>query len=380
MSTRVRLVLLFSLSAIGALAFFGFIAYDTASDANHQREVALLRQAFAPLIPRLSAAVQTGRDIDPLLARWSGDYRRHLAISVIDADGNVLHASPNYRRFLALNDIPGPRKDTRGGGDPGLHIAWLTFPVPSTSLTAHVGFAYDQSGTFSYLQQMRRSLIFTALIVVWLAGWAAMYISRLIEKLHEQKEALRHQALHDTLTDLANRSLLCQRLEEAVSLCADQTKAFSLCFIDLNRFKEVNDTRGHLCGDMLLVTVGERLKRIIRKRDTVARLGGDEFAVVLHDVDRPETETVVAKMIRSIEEDILIDDSAYSISCSVGVAMYPDHGQDPQTLLMHADIAMYEAKGNGLAWRFFEQGLLYDNLLPSEAPNHPVCILQESHG
>ncbi|HKJ22328.1 MAG TPA: GGDEF domain-containing protein [Gammaproteobacteria bacterium] len=131
---------------------------------------------------------------------------------------------------------------------------------------------------------------------------------------------------------------------------------------------------------MLLVTVSERLKRIIRKRDTVARLGGDEFAVVLHDVGQPETQTVAVKMIRSIEADILIEDSAYSISCSVGVAMYPDHGQDPKTLLLHADIAMHEAKGNGLAWRFFEQGPMYDNLLPSDAPNRPVCILQEGHG
>lgn len=368
MSIRVRLVILFSLCSIAALAFFGFIAYDSASRDSDKQETALLRQALAPLAPQLASAIRTGRGVGAVLARWTGEYHDRLAVFVTDREGTVLHASPNYRRFADA--------ERTLIADHPWRAVWLSLPLASTGMTAHIGFKSNHGTTLSYLQHMRRSLILAALILVWVAVWAAIYVSGLIEKLHEQKEALRHQATHDPLTDLANRSLLCQRLNEAVSRSASRSRAFALCFVDLDRFKEVNDTKGHLCGDKLLVTVGARLQRIIRRRDTVARLGGDEFAVLLHDVDRLETQAVVEKIIRSIEEDILIDDNAYSISCSVGIALYPDHGDDPQTLLMHADTAMYVAKGRGLTCQFFEAGLVVDGFPPSGTLCRPVCNMQ----
>lgn len=349
MTIRVRLIALFSLCAIGALSFFGFIAYDTAARDNDAKAATLLRQVFEPFAPRLARAIRHKGDAAALVARLSDEYQGRLAIAVVGPRGAPLAQSPNYQSF---------RNGRKGLVDGAHHIVWLKIPIPATRWTARAGFKADAAQTFSYLRQIARSLILAAAIILWLTIWAAVYISKLIEELHRQRDALRHLAQHDTLTDLPNRSLLCQRLKEAVQASSEEGKPFSLCFIDLDRFKEVNDTQGHLCGDKLLTTIGQRLKHGTRGKDTVARLGGDEFAIVLRDIDRSETESILKKLIASIEDDVLIDGGTYRVSCSIGIALYPDHGEDPQTLLMHADIAMYAAKTNGLHWTFFQVALL----------------------
>jgi diguanylate cyclase (GGDEF)-like protein len=171
------------------------------------------------------------------------------------------------------------------------------------------------------------------------------------ERAHAQ-EQLRHLALYDVLTDLPNRVLFSDRLHHAVSMAARRQGSFCLLMLDLDRFKEVNDSLGHHAGDQLLKQVAARLTEALRESDTVARLGGDEFAVISGaDIEIDNAVLAARKILRMLAKPFSLGETAVKISASVGIARYPDHGQDADTLVRHADIAMYAAKAdpNGYA-------------------------------
>jgi diguanylate cyclase (GGDEF)-like protein len=165
-----------------------------------------------------------------------------------------------------------------------------------------------------------------------------------------------HMARHDALTALPNRNFLLERLDQAIAQLGRDGGHCSVLFLDLDRFKAVNDTLGHAAGDMLLRTVAERLQSCVREVDTVARLGGDEFAVVQSGLDRPEDGAVLARrIVQVLGEPYDIGGHRVSISTSVGISVAPADGTLSQKLLKNADMALYKAKADGRAtWRFFE--------------------------
>jgi|APTNR8051073442_1049403.scaffolds.fasta_scaffold21384_1 diguanylate cyclase (GGDEF)-like protein/PAS domain S-box-containing protein len=164
-----------------------------------------------------------------------------------------------------------------------------------------------------------------------------------------QQEKLRHQALHDALTGLPNRTLFCDRLEHALVQTQRSGKPLALLMIDLDRFKEVNDTLGHQVGDLLLCDVGRRLRETVRKGDSVARLGGDEFAVLLPSVaDEANAFHLSSRLAQSLSEPLDCNGIVIEVGASVGIALYPDHAGDKETLLKCADVAMYAAKSQHL--------------------------------
>jgi diguanylate cyclase (GGDEF)-like protein len=155
-----------------------------------------------------------------------------------------------------------------------------------------------------------------------------------------------HQALHDTLTGLPNRSLFHDRAQQAILAARRHHRGVAVLLLDLDRFKEVNDTLGHHVGDLLLKEIGPRLHGVLRESDTVARLGGDEFGVVLPEfADAAEVETVAERIITALRQPIVAETLRLDVEGSIGIAFYPDHGNDADTLLQRADVAMYVAKG-----------------------------------
>lgn len=175
----------------------------------------------------------------------------------------------------------------------------------------------------------------------------------------QKEQVIEHTALHDALTGLPNRVLLRDRLEQAVRHAARAKLRFGVLFIDLDRFKMVNDTIGHDGGDQLLRTVGERLRMCVRNEDTVSRQGGDEFIVVLPEIHGSEQIEVVArKILHDLAKPISIFGNDYVVTGSIGISIYPDHGKDVQSLLRHADAAMYLAKEVGKnTYRVFTEEL-----------------------
>jgi diguanylate cyclase (GGDEF)-like protein/PAS domain S-box-containing protein len=157
-------------------------------------------------------------------------------------------------------------------------------------------------------------------------------------------------ATHDALTGLPNRPLLVDRLERAIARASRNNQYVAVLFLDMDRFKTLNDTFGHGGGDEFLRTVSARLGGVLRRSDTLARLGGDEFVVVLespHGDANTEAEAIANKMLGVLAETVELNGVAFQTSASIGISMYPGNGADTETLLHHADLAMYEAKDAG---------------------------------
>lgn len=180
------------------------------------------------------------------------------------------------------------------------------------------------------------------------------------DELVTQTESMEHQALHDSLTGLPNRALLHDRVDQALFHPFDALEKFSLALIDLDRFKEINDSFGHLTGDNVLMEVAARLRHVVRRGDTVTRLGGDEFAILLPTADQKASIHVTEKMLQSLLEPINIDKYSLRIGASIGIVNYPDHGDCFEALLGNADIAMYAAKQSGGGIKVFSQALSKD--------------------
>ncbi|MDD3324739.1 MAG: EAL domain-containing protein [Sulfurospirillaceae bacterium] len=174
-----------------------------------------------------------------------------------------------------------------------------------------------------------------------------------------QREQLLHQIKHDTLTNLPNRVLLSDRLSQAIKKADRDKKIVAVLFVDIDKFKIINDTLGHESGDMVLVKIADRLRQNIRQTDTAARLSGDEFIVLIDGCeDVNSVILVVKKIISAFQEPFLIKNESLKVTTSMGISIYPNDGESAQKLLKNADIAMYKAKQEGKnRYKFFAQSM-----------------------
>ncbi|MEO5349116.1 MAG: diguanylate cyclase [Magnetococcus sp. YQC-3] len=183
---------------------------------------------------------------------------------------------------------------------------------------------------------------------------AANTLSGIIERrqlesqLLKTQEQLAHAATHDGMTNLPNKALFLEHLARSVALARRDKERMALLFIDLDRFKQVNDTFGHEVGDLLLIEVARRIKEALRESDLVARLGGDEFTAILRQIKTEEDATLVArKIIDQLQSPFHLKGHVCLIGSSIGISLFPEHGETADLLIRHADIAMYAVKQSG---------------------------------
>jgi diguanylate cyclase (GGDEF)-like protein/PAS domain S-box-containing protein len=212
---------------------------------------------------------------------------------------------------------------------------------------------------FEWLHQRKNGKVFPAevcLTALTLSGRRTLLATvRDITDRKVAEERVQYLAYYDALTGLPNRTLLQDRLFKALAGARRQKDKVALLFLDLDGFKNINDSLGHSVGDLLLQEVAERLKIWGRERDTVARLGGDEFLIMLTSVENSADIAVAAeRLMKAMTAEFVVQGHSFSVSCSIGVSIFPEHGTDCETLIKNADAAMYGAKENGRNnFRFF---------------------------
>src|SRR5207237_9866116 len=175
----------------------------------------------------------------------------------------------------------------------------------------------------------------------------------------QAEERLQYLATRDAWTGLPNRLLLQERLAQAIAHAKRRGRRVSVLFIDLDRFKNVNDTLGHRIGDELLKRVATAFSNVLRKTDLLARLGGDEFMVIAEDFDDPTVLGQIAQKLQdAIAQPIEIEENAIYVTSSIGISTYPEDGDSPEQLMKHADVAMYRSKELGRnTYQFFDADL-----------------------
>lgn len=327
---------------------------------------ALVSMNTAPLVDvrgAVVASVTSMRDIsqrkqtEEALRKSEERYRRVVEVSpapiVIHSAGRIRYAN---RAALTL----------MGATDPGqiLGMPTLSFVHPSSHNQVRVRVKQTETAEGTETEPAEHKLVRLdgQVIDVEVAGMSISYDDSLatlavLRDITEQKHAaeqLKHQALHDALTGLPNRTLLRDRLQQAILSAQRYSAPLALLLMDLNRFKEVNDTFGHHYGDLLLQQLGARLQRVLRASDTVARLGGDEFAIILPATDAAGAAQAIPRVQAALREPLVVEGQTLEVGASIGIALYPQHGEDDATLLRHADVAMYVAKRGRVDYAVYE--------------------------
>ncbi len=202
---------------------------------------------------------------------------------------------------------------------------------------------------------LRARLLSSGFIILWIAVWVSLLLSSKISRqLDEKNDQLEFIALHDNLTGLPNRKLLADRLEQVFLQSKRNEESFALFLIDLDRFKEINDTLGHQFGDELLKIIGSRLSDSMRGNDTIARLGGDEFAVLLAQSGHEGAKTCAYRILNKMDVPVCINGVTTESKASIGIAIYPEHGDSIALLMQHADVAMYQAKKSQTGYAIYD--------------------------
>jgi diguanylate cyclase len=230
----------------------------------------------------------------------------------------------------------------------GTHYTGMAAAHFSPDTVCLIGPLVDNSWMAATVTGMTLIIFSVTLALSVMDARMATHTARMAASLKRANEELKRLTLHDPLTQLPNRILLEDRIEQAIVRAARSKSGCAVLFIDLDRFKTINDSLGHVIGDDLLRAVAARLQQLVRGEDSVSRLGGDEFVILLHEVAVPEDATAVAaKIVEALRSPFRIHEHELFASASIGISVFPLHGDCAQTLITRADVAMYAAKQAG---------------------------------
>ncbi len=310
-----------------------------------------VRVGSKELVRGVSYDVTSERQAHSSMIRQSEIVERMSAATI------VLH-HPERLGEAIVDQISDPDGDLTDGSRPAVGISlkrafpelacqrWVTDALAEIERVKSIDL-----GPHSIVSASRGDIVVEIEVFALPDGSAAMIVENVTDR-EKASAVIRHQATHDSLTDLPNRNALLRLMNER----SNGDTQFALALLDLNRFKNINDTLGHFTGDELLRIIANRLESAVGEGDMVARLGGDEFAVVLSDIDGPSLQTRLDAVVVACREKASIAGAVVATGASIGVAVFPEHGNDPESLLRFADIAMYEAKRASNAIRFYEPG------------------------
>jgi diguanylate cyclase (GGDEF)-like protein/PAS domain S-box-containing protein len=313
---------------------------DILKNIRSRDEVGLLAASFLHLVEKLNLTLGS-------LQRSAEEWERTFnsvkeAVVTLDRDGRIVRMNRTAEDWFRTSA-------KKVQGQYGYRVVFGNDASPQdwpdiSSLLENQRVVWSQG-----LEKMRGIFEFTITTVTHsgTAAGAVLVISDVTERV-ESEEQIREMAFYDQLTGLPNRFLLKDRIQQAIASASRRGKMAGIMFIDLDRFKEINDLYGHDVGDEVLRQEAKVIALCLRKNDTLSRFGGDEFVAVLHDIDLPgEAEAIAVRIIEMQSSPLNVDNHELTVNSSIGIALFPDDGEDSETLLKHADIAMYRVKAQG---------------------------------
>jgi diguanylate cyclase (GGDEF)-like protein len=339
------------LAALGQMLTIKVRGYDeiTSSTAFVYALLLLFGTTAAVLAQALSTLLAALRDRRPVLQTSFALAQQTISIAVAGA------------LLTALTDLPRPDASPPIAAFevPGVFVAGGAYFL-ITTLLGHVGPALLEGESLRGILQRDLTLqVLTAAVFISLApiivlaahvdlSLCLLLLLPMIAVYKGGREAVmnEHRATHDLLTGLPNRVLFTDRIDQAVKLAQRENRSAAVLFMDLDHFKEINDTLGHNHGDLVLRTLGPRLREVLRDSDTVASLGGDEFGILLPDATPAQASHVAGKILEALKRPLRAEGLTLQVGASLGIACFPAHGDDVKTLLQHADVAMFAAKEN----------------------------------
>lgn len=267
-------------------------------------------------------------------------------VALVDADGRIEYLNSVAEKICGCSSCGALRRkasEVFESFDPDRHERTSTAMEDSLRTARQMTkqtVMMDEGGSRRVIEELATPLYGPLGKVV-----GAVSILRDVTETIQKTEQLVYAADHDPLTGLPNRNLLNSRTQQAIARAQRKHETFALLFLDLDRFKEINDTMGHAAGDALLVNVARRLTDTVREEDTIARLGGDEFVVLLEGpTQASQVDVIVDKIYQTLREPYVLGAQSATVSVSIGASLFPVDGDDPESLLVHADAAMYRAK------------------------------------
>jgi len=330
-------------SVIGVLLIF-IAVYNASRDLELIQEVDALHDFTKASLASAGTVDESVRALENL------SNHRYQALMLENGSITVFPATSWQDDFpLNITLLEDSRINENGGHieTEDMAYTWAMLPIADSGKHAILVHQFTGRSPAILAKVYSRRLLIPGIFYVWLMIWVALIIRFLLGKLQEQNKKLAHMALHDSLTGLPNRNLLEDRLQIMIEDCRRHQREFALVILDLNQFKEVNDTYGHDQGDELLRQFADRVGYIIRAADTFARMGGDEFIMLLHDVSDESCILMCERVKESILRPYSLKEAEVNIGLSAGAAIFPKHGEEPATLMRHADEAMYASKSKG---------------------------------
>lgn len=356
-----------------------YISVDKFIKSSRDRSISLLSAGMASSASDLIVT----RDYGALEAMLRHSFANEAiqAIAVTDLDGHVLVSllrksddsvvlnfesqqliTPQNKTSEKIENVNQELISAWQKIDPGVSLGWLYIQV-STKFSEEI------------LNHMKRNMIFFVLLLFLMALGLAIYpIYFEVQKINAREQALilsndelSDAAHHDPLTGLPNRLALERLMINSIESASSESELLAICFLDLDEFKYVNDQFGHKVGDLTLQCVADRLRNIIRVKDSVVRLGGDEFLLLLGGFQtRTQVEALLTRIILTLQGPVRIGGSQVSVGASIGVTLFPFDNGEVSSLLEHADQAMYQAKMDGKnCWKFYQS---------TQTPDIPLSI------
>ncbi|WJW75915.1 bifunctional diguanylate cyclase/phosphodiesterase [Thiohalobacter sp. IOR34] len=350
-----RLVTQILLAVVGITVLsqlaFAYMAYLMMADSERQFRSEVLAHEVRELTEGVAVPLAIGDGAEEALERIRQQFAPASILAMLVGKGEVLAMTGpgkdtlDAELFGRLRHEAEQAQSLRQGEVSlgGRRLYWVAMPM--TALPYHLLMLSPEDGFhFETGALLSSRLIATGLIVTWCAVWVAMVLASLISRrLKEKNAALRHQMTHDPLTGLPNRALLQERLSELLAPSTD-IHSLALLVVNINGFREINDTLGHHFGDMLLLEVGARLRDMLSDQEAVARLGADEFAILLPDATETAACEMAEAILRELHNPITVSEVDVAVSVRIGIALYPQHVDDIGALVRYADVAEGQAK------------------------------------